>query len=50
MYDLCITPTMDKILEKLIKRNKDLLTIVHNKIEEIRNNPFHRYKHLKRPL
>lgn len=50
MYNLRIKPTADKIFSKLAKKNKKQLLQVHKKIEEIRRNPTHDYKHLKKPL
>lgn len=50
MYDLSIKPEADRIFRKLEKKDKNLLRIVHKKILEIRQNPYHRYKFLKNPL
>jgi YafQ family addiction module toxin component len=50
MYDLDIKPTVDKIFKKLSKKNKKQLQAIHKKIQEIRNNPEHQYKHLHSPL
>ena len=50
MYELDIKPELDKILKKLSKKNLKQLIIVHKKIEEIRNNPNHDYKFLRKTL
>jgi YafQ family addiction module toxin component len=50
MYDLDIKPTADKIFQKLAKRNKKQLRMIFNKIQEIRENPTHQYKFLRKPL
>lgn len=48
MYSLTIKPDADKIFEKL--KNKKQLEIINKKITEIRDNPYHEYKHLRKPL
>jgi len=50
MYDLDIKPEADKIFDRLSKKNKKQLLIIYKKIEEIRNNPEHDYKFLRKPL
>ena len=50
MYDLYIKPTADRIFRKLLKKDKKQLMIIHKKIREIRENPHHEYKHLRKPL
>ena len=50
MYDLEIKPEADEIFKKLLKRNRKQLEIIHNKIEDIRTNPEHDYKFLRKPL
>lgn len=50
MYLLDIKPEADKIFKKLAKKNKRQLKIIDKKIEEIRQNPFHKYKYLRKPL
>ncbi len=50
MYDLDIKPEADKIFKKLSKKNPKQLTVIHKKIEEIKSNPHHEYKFLKKPL
>lgn len=45
-YNLEISDELDKIFSKLAKKNKKQLLIIHNKIEEIRDNPYH-YKPLR---
>ena len=44
-YDLAISDQLDKKLGKLAKKNKKQLDIIHKKVEEIRENPYH-YKPL----
>ena len=50
MYALDIKPEVDKIFSKLSKKNSKQLEILHKKILEIRNNPQHEYKFLRKPL
>ena len=50
MYHLDIKPEADKIFEKLAKKNPKQLEIIDKKISEIRSNPRHEYKFLRRPL
>ena len=50
MYDLSIKKEADKIFKKLSKKNPKQLIIIYKKIEEIRKNPNHIYKFLRRPL
>ena len=50
MYELNIKPEADKIFIKLSKKNPKQLKIIHKKILEIRKNPFHEYKPLRKPL
>ena len=50
MYNLDIKPTVDKIFQKLSKRNKQQLRMIFNKIQEIRENPNHQYKYLRKPI
>ena len=50
MYFLDIKPEADKIFGKLAKKNPKQLKIIDKKIKEIRSNPFHEYKFLRKPL
>ncbi len=50
MYNLDIKPEADKIFSKLAKKNKKQLQIINKKIQEIRENPEHEYKFLRKPL
>ena len=50
MYDLEIKPEADKIFFKLSKKNPAQLKAIYNKVNEIRSNPFHEYKFLRKPL
>lgn len=50
MYDLDIKPEADEIFKKLTKKNRRQLEIIHKKIQEIRFNPQHIYKFLRKPL
>jgi len=49
MYSLKVKPKLDKILNKLSKKNHKQYEIIKNKVEEILKNPQH-YKNLKGPL
>jgi mRNA-degrading endonuclease RelE of RelBE toxin-antitoxin system len=48
-YNFEITPTLEKKLMKLKKKNKLFFGVIRNKIKEIVKNP-HRYKPLKYDL
>ncbi|MBI4154791.1 addiction module toxin RelE [Candidatus Woesearchaeota archaeon] len=50
MYGLEIKQDADKIFSKLAKKNPKQLMIIDKKINEIRNNPNHIYKFLRKPL
>jgi YafQ family addiction module toxin component len=50
MYSLDIKPEADKIFRKLSKKDARQLQIIHKKLEEIRANPSHEYKFLRKPL
>ncbi|RLG16116.1 hypothetical protein DRN69_01650 [Candidatus Pacearchaeota archaeon] len=50
MYALEIKQEADKIFKKLSKKNPKQLRIIDKKIKEIRRNPNHVYKFLKKPL
>ena len=50
MYNLEIKEEADKIFSKLSKRNPKQLNIIDKKIQNIRENPNHSYKFLKKPL
>jgi mRNA-degrading endonuclease RelE of RelBE toxin-antitoxin system len=45
-YEFEITVTLERKLKKMQSKNKILLKICRNKINEIIQNPYH-YKHLK---
>jgi YafQ family addiction module toxin component len=49
MYELHITPSLDKKLEKLSKKNKKQYDMIVKKTEEIMLNPQH-YKNLRAPM
>jgi len=50
MYNLKIKKEADKIFNKLSKKNPKQLEMIGKKIREIRENPTHVYKFLKKPL
>ena len=50
MYFLELKPEADKIFKKLARKNTKQLKILDKKISEIRQNPYHKYKCLKKPL
>ena len=50
MYSLEIKEEVDKIFKKLFKKNSKQLEIINKKIQEIRENPNHIYKFLRKPL
>jgi len=49
MYVLQISPDLDKVFSKLVKRNRKQYEIIMKKVEEILHNPQH-YKNLRAPL
>lgn len=49
MYSFEISPSLDKKLVKLFKKNRKQYEIIMNKAEEIIKNP-NRYKNLRAPL
>ena len=49
MYSFEIREHLDKIFEKIGKKNPKQLEIIYNKIAEVIQNPQH-YKNLRRPL
>ena len=50
MYFLDIKPEADKIFRRLAKKNPNQLQIIDKKLKQIRENPFHKYKFLRKPL
>ena len=50
MYDLDIKEEADNIFKKLSKKNPKQLEIIDKKIQEVRLNPNHVYKFLRKPL
>ncbi len=50
MYLLDVKPEADKIFRKLAKKNPKQLQIIDKKIQQIRENPHHKYKFLRKPL
>ena len=40
-YDLVISDELGKKFDKLAKKNKKQLLIIHRKVEQIRENPYH---------
>ena len=50
MYELDVKPEADKIFLKLAKKSPKQLEIINKKIAEIRANPLHSYKFLRKPL
>ncbi len=49
MYSLAIKPELDRMFQKLVKKNRKRYEIIMNKVEEIIQNPQH-YKNLFVPL
>ena len=50
MYALAVKPDVDKTFAKLVKKDRKQLLAIGKKIEEIRANPHHVYKFLRKPL
>jgi YafQ family addiction module toxin component len=49
MYIINIKPKLDKIFLKLSRKSPKTLKIIHNKIQEVIQNPMH-YKNLRKPI
>ena len=49
MYKLAIKEGLDKKFKKLKKKDKELLRIIHRKVQDILEDPNH-FKPLKKPL
>lgn len=50
MYALEIKDEADRIFKKISRKDKKKLNIISKKILEIRKNPIHIYKFLRKPL
>ncbi|MBI4438909.1 addiction module toxin RelE [Candidatus Woesearchaeota archaeon] len=50
MYDVYVKPEADDIFKKLNKKNPKQLEIIDKKLVEVRENPNHAYKFLRKPL
>jgi len=50
MYDLKIKEEVDKIFYRLSKKNPHQLKIIGKKIQQIKKNPEHSYKFLRKPF
>jgi YafQ family addiction module toxin component len=50
MYNLAIKPEVDKIFEKLAKKDRKQLETIRKKVDAIIENPHHGYKFLRKPL
>ena len=50
MYSLEVKEEADRVFKKLSKKNLKQLKIISKKINEIRKNPLHKYKFLRKPL
>ena len=50
MYELEIKEELDKILEKLARKNPRQLEMINKKVHEMRTSPRHVYKFLHSPL
>lgn len=49
MYGLALRKSVEKTFAKLAKKAPKQLMIIHEKLEDVRENP-HRYKNLRSPL
>jgi len=49
MYELEVRESVDKIFQKLSKKDKVSFEYINKKIQEIRENPYH-FKPLKNPM
>jgi YafQ family addiction module toxin component len=49
MYRLAIKEVLDRKFKKLRKKDKDLLRLIHNKVQDILIDPY-RFKPLRKPL
>lgn len=50
MYELEIKEELDRILQKISRKNNRQLEMINKKVQEIRANPRHVYKFLHSPL
>ncbi len=50
MYVLEVKESVDRIFMKLSNKNSKQLSIINKKIEEVKTNPNHIYKFLRKPL
>ena len=50
MYSLEVKEEADRIFRKLAKKNFKQLSIINKKIQDIRENPKHIHKFLRKPL
>jgi YafQ family addiction module toxin component len=50
MYDLEVKEEADRIFKKLARNNIEQLRMIDKKIKEIRLNPNHSFKFLRKPL
>ena len=49
IYRLAVKESLDKRLKKLSKEDKEMIRLIHRKVQEILDDP-HRFKPLKRPM
>lgn len=49
MYRLAIKESLDKKFKKIQKKDKELLQLIHKKVQDILESPY-RFKPLKKPL
>jgi len=49
MYRLAVKEGLDRKFKKLGKKDRETLLLIHNKVQQILDNPY-RFKPLKKPL
>ena len=49
MYKLAVKESLDRKFKKLGKKDREMLLLIHKKVQQILDNP-HRFKPLKKPL
>lgn len=49
MYKLAVKESLDRKFKKLGKKDREMLLLIHKKLQQILDNPY-RFKPLKKPL
>ncbi len=49
MYNIAVKEGLDRKFKKLRKKDREMLLLIHKKVQQILDNPY-RFKPLKKPL